>query len=164
MTQAEIYSDMRGTNYLLAVLDEEEQNLLGELRAMAAREPDWATFTNFYMAALSKQYESRGLTREEITKTPLWQIAQDIAGRLHIAQGHARPSDYRDELESLIRTEFGTRRQFCEATGLSEDMLSHVLAKRKNLGIQTLAEALGKIGYSIQIAPVPTTPPPMQHT
>jgi hypothetical protein len=34
-------------------------------------------------------------------------------------------------------------------------MLSHVLAKRKNLSIQTLADALGKIGYSLHIAPIP---------
>ncbi len=33
-------------------------------------------------------------------------------------------------------------------------MLSHVLAKRKQLGIDTLATALSKIGYELKIAPM----------
>ena len=56
---------------------------------------------------------------------------------------------------TLIHAKFRTRREFCEATGLSEDMLSHVLAKRKNLSIETLAEALAQIGYTIHITPLP---------
>lgn len=74
---------------------------------------------------------------------------------MQVAAGLARPSDYRDELETLIQSKFRTRRGFCQATGLSEDMLSHVLAKRKNLAVDTLAEALGKIGYALHIVPVP---------
>jgi hypothetical protein len=70
-----------------------------------------------------------------------------------IESGVASRGDYRDDLEHLIRTKFASRRAFCEATGLSEDMLSHVLAKRKNLAIETLADALDKIGYSLQIGP-----------
>ena len=72
-----------------------------------------------------------------------------------IAARRARQSDDRDELETLILTRCKNRRAFCESTGLSEDMLSHVLAKRKNLAIDTLAEALGKIGYAIHILPQP---------
>ena len=59
-------------------------------------------------------------------------------------------------LEQIIRERFATRRQFCEATGLSEDMLSHVLARRKHLAIDTLQDALSKIGYSLRIVPSPT--------
>ena len=66
-----------------------------------------------------------------------------------------RRSDYRDDLEQLILTKFRSRREFCEATGLAEDMLSHVLAKRKNLAIDTLTEALEKVGYTIHIVPLP---------
>lgn len=33
-------------------------------------------------------------------------------------------------------------------------MLSHVLAKRKNLAIDTLAEALAKVGFAIHIMPM----------
>ncbi len=36
--------------------------------------------------------------------------------------------DYREKLDALIRDNYGSRREFCELTGISEDMLSHVLA------------------------------------
>jgi hypothetical protein len=85
----------------------------------------------------------------------VYRIAQDIGGRIALATGMARLGDYRDELEMLIHQRFRTRREFCEATGLSEDMLSHVLAKRKHLAVDTLVEALGRIGYALHIAPVP---------
>jgi len=39
----------------------------------------------------------------------------------------ARLPDYRDELEELIRTRFPSQQAFCQATGLSEDMLQPVL-------------------------------------
>jgi hypothetical protein len=81
-------------------------------------------------------------------------VAQDLASRLAISQGHASAPDYRDELEAIIRTHFPTRRAFCEATGLSEDMLSHVLARRKHLAIDTLEAALRRIGYGLHIAPL----------
>lgn len=55
----------------------------------------------------------------------------------------------------MIRTHFHTRREFCEATGISEDMLSHVLAGRKHLAIDTLSQALARIGYRLQITPRP---------
>jgi hypothetical protein len=57
-------------------------------------------------------------------------------------------------LEHLILARFKTRREFCEATGLSEDMLSHVLARRKHLAIDTLNAALAKVGYTVHIAPL----------
>lgn len=154
MTEADVHTLKNGTTCLLAVLDEEERSLVEELRAFARHDDNWAAFTNFYVGRVGAFYKSRGLLRSDIIKSPVWKLAQDIAGRLHIAQGQARPSDYRDELETLIETEFGTRREFCQATGLSEDMLSHVLAKRKDFGIQTLSDALAKIGYTIHIAPL----------
>ena len=43
----------------------------------------------------------------------------------------------------------------CEATGLSEDMLSHVLAGRKDLSLAKLTGALGRIGYRLRIVPLP---------
>ena len=81
-----------------------------------------------------------------------------LSGRIAVAQGHARVGDYRDELEILIVTRFKSRREFCKATGLSEDMLSHVLAGRKDLSIEALAKALGKIGYGIRMVPLPSAP------
>jgi hypothetical protein len=164
MVPADSYVDMKGTNYVLAVLDDEERKLVDELKLFAGRHPDWGTFSTFYIGKIGSFYESRGLSRREITKSSVWKIAQDLAGRIHVAQGIARPSDYRDELEFLIHTNFSTRRAFCEATGLSEDMLSHVLAGRKHLGIETLTDALAKIGYTIHITPMPDVSPPSQLT
>jgi hypothetical protein len=159
MARTDNYVDMKGTNFVLAVLDDDERRLLDELKATAKRNPDWGAFSTCYVTKLGSFYNSRGLSRQEITNTPLWRIAQDLAGRIHIRQGIARPSDYRDELEILIQTQYSTRRAFCEATGLSEDMLSHVLAKRKDFGIQTLSDALAKIGYAIHITQIADTSP-----
>jgi hypothetical protein len=108
------------------------------------------------MPEVSTVYEKRGLTRDEITKTVGWRIAQDIGARIGLASGMMSPSDYRSEIEQLIVSRFQTRRAFCEATGISEDMLSHVLARRKNLALDTLQDALGKIGYMLRIMPAPT--------
>ena len=161
MAQIDEYIDMKGTNYVLAVLDDDERQLVEELKSFADQHPDWGTFSSFYISKVEVFYRSRGLSRRAITNTPVWKFAQDLAGRIHIAQGKTRPSDYRDELESLIQSKFFTRRAFCEATGLSEDMLSHVLAKRKDFGIQTLTDALAKVGYTLHITELPDISPPM---
>jgi hypothetical protein len=159
MAGSDTYVDMKGTNYVLAVLDEDERQLLQDLKLASDRKPDWGMFSNYYVSKLGSFYDSRGLSPSEITRTPLWKIAQDLAGRIHVKQGLARSSDYRDELEFLIETRYSTRRAFCEATGLTEDMLSHVLAKRKDFGIQTLSDALAKIGYAIHITQIADTSP-----
>jgi len=62
-------------------------------------------------------------------------------------------------LEDLVRAHFPTRRAFCEATGLSEDMLSHVLAGRKDLSLEKLTGALARIGYRLRIVPGPQAAP-----
>ncbi len=54
----------------------------------------------------------------------------------------------------MIRTEFPSRRAFCKATGLSETMVSYVLAGRKDLSLATLNEALTRIGYRLHITRV----------
>jgi hypothetical protein len=154
MSQVDVHVALDGTNYVLAILDKDEQRLVDDLKQFAKSNPNWAEFSNLQISKVGDFYKSRGLSRKEITKTPVWLIAQDIAERLHVAEGRARPSDYRDELEFFIATRFPTRRAFCEATGLSEDMLSHVLAKRKDFGIQTLSDALAKVGYAIHITPL----------
>src|SRR5437879_6192279 len=102
-------------------------------------------------------YSTRGLTRRETQRTVPYKIAQYLCGRIGIAAGYVRPSDYRDELEQLIRARFSSRREFCEATGLAEDMLSHVLARRKHLAVDTLAEALARVGYTLHIVPMSQT-------
>jgi hypothetical protein len=156
MFKSNVYRDLRGNTLDVSMLDRDERALVTELLDFAEVHPDARTaeYWNFYVKRVGEFYEKRGLTRKETTKTLVWSIAQDINGRLMIASGTARRGDYRDDLELLILNAFSSRRAFCEATGLSEDMLSHVLAKRKNLGIQTLSAALAKIGYTIQITPM----------
>ena len=147
------YVDLNGRSYSLSHLDAAERVLIQELTEQAQQGADWSEYRNFWMAKVGDFYKARGLTRHETHETVPYRIGQDLCSRIGIKAGLMRPSDYRDELEGLIRTKFRTRREFCEATGLSEDMLSHVLAKRKHLAVDTLADALAKIGYTLHIVP-----------
>ena len=162
MFTANVYKDLRGESIDASHLDDAERELVAELIQYSEQHPDPRTtnYWNFYVKRVGKFYERRGLKRQETTETVVWRIAQDINGRLMIAAGLARAGDYRGELENLIITRFKTRRAFCEVTGISEDMLSHVLARRKHLGIETLSDALAKIGYTIHITPMPDATPP----
>lgn len=149
-----MYRDLRGREYQLAALDSDEQTFVRRLIAEADRLDDWNAFDNFWMVELAKFYEARGLNRQQMQETAAYRIAQDLSGRIAVRHGLAEPPNYRDELEHLIDREFPTRHAFCEATGLSDDMLSHVLARRKQLSIGTLENALGKIGYRLTIVRV----------
>jgi hypothetical protein len=162
MIHANKYYDFRGQVVDTSSLDDEERRLVDDLEQFAKDHSDARTgdYHNFYVRRVGDFYLARGLTRYEVTRTIVWRIAQDINGRLMLAAGLAKRRDYRDELERLILTKYKTRRAFCAATGLSEDMLSHVLAKRKDFGIHTLADALAKIGYGIHISQTPDTMPP----
>jgi hypothetical protein len=155
MARKDTYTDLDGSTYALSALDAEERALVDRCQKVIDDNHDWFKYSNYWMPEVHKLYTARGLSRREITKTDVWRIAEDLGGRLMVACGLARHPDYRDEIEELIRGRFRTRREFCEATGLSEDMLSHVLAKRKHLAIDTLADALARIGYAIHIAPLP---------
>lgn len=150
------YTDLRGRTYDLADLDREERELVGQLQKEAAHEPDWHEFENRCRQAVRDFHRARGVAADEMTETAVYRIAADLAGRLMVAQGLARAPDYRDELRELIRERFPSQRAFCEATGISEDMLSHVLARRKHLAIDTLEKALARVGCTLRI--VPTEP------
>ena len=152
-----IYVSLYGDALDLSKLDLAERELLDDLIRYAADHPDaWTReYANYYIRRVGDFYESRGLSRSEVIKTAIWRVAKDINGRMMVEAGISQvSSDYREELSAVIQKKFGSRREFCNATGISEDMLSHVLAKRKNLGIETLSDALAKIGYSISIVPM----------
>jgi hypothetical protein len=134
-------------------LDEEEKALVADLLNRARRDPDWNAFDNYSFAAVAQLYDGRGVLRTESRKTIVYRIAQDLSSRLGIAAGLIRVPDYRDDLAELIKRRFKTQRAFCEATGLTEDMLSHVLARRKHLSMETLTQALEKIGCKLRILP-----------
>jgi hypothetical protein len=137
----------------LSDLDAEERKFVTELQARYDNSPGWNEFENYWTSAVAEFYGARGLTRRESRRKAVYRIAQDLGNRLGIAAGLARAPDYRDELDEIVRANFRTRREFCEATGLAEDMLSHVLAHRKHLSMETLVSALTRIGYAIRMVP-----------
>jgi hypothetical protein len=147
--------DLDGNEICLEHLDAEERKLLARIRRRARSNPDWDDFDNFWTRVVPAFYQARGLGRKAVPQTILWRVAGDLSGRIAVAAGLARVGDYRDDLEWLIREHFPSQRAFCEATGLSEDMLSHVLAGRKDLSLSALEQALGRIGYRLQIRPAP---------
>lgn len=153
MATTSVYIDLRGRSHSLADLDPEELELVSVLQERARTHPDWNDFDNFWFQTVSQFYDARGLPRSESCRKVVFRIAQDLSGRIGIAAGHIRPPDYRSELEELMRTRFPTRREFCEATGLSEEELAQVLARRKHLPMEVLAQALDRIGYTVRIAP-----------
>ncbi len=155
------YVDLKGREWSLRALDPAERKLIATLQEhdqacrISGSEPaqKWCAFDNLWLPLVVSFYTARGLSRKEITQTPGYQIAQDLSGRMAIALGVARQPDYRSGLCEIIDAHFKTRREFCEATGLAEDMLSHVLAGRKDLSMESLSNALDRIGYTIRFVP-----------
>jgi len=153
MKQADKYIDLKGREISLVELTSLERTLIAEMMIAADSATDWSEFSNLWPMKVAGLYASQNLTRPKIRHTVVYHVCQDLGSRFAVSRGLARRLDYRDELASLIEQRFRTRREFCEATGLSEDMLSHVLAGRKHLAINTLEESLHRIGYSLHIAP-----------
>lgn len=157
MNANDVYVNLQGQEIALGGLDDEERKLLARLRRRSRNHPDWADFTSYWMGAAAAFYDGRGLTRGQSRRTAVYRIAQDLCSRLGIAAGLVRPLDYRAEVDRLIRLKFRSRRAFCAASGLSEDMLSHFLAGRKDLSLASMAEALARIGYRLHIVPAAPT-------
>lgn len=152
-----IYIDLDGRSWNLADLDTDERKLFEDFRR-AADKLDWNEFDNYRLKTITALYEARGLSRRQISQKPLFDIGQDLSSRIAVTKGYALYGDYRDDLEEIAKTRFNSHRAFCKATGLSEDMLSHVLAGRKDLSIRTLSQALAKIGYELRAVPAETSP------
>jgi hypothetical protein len=155
MRQPEVYVDLDGREICLGHLDAEERKLLARIRRRARTHPDWDAFDNYWTRAVGEFYDARGVSRKVSREGAVYRVAQDLSSRIALAAGLVRVGDYRDELEELVRAQYPTQRAFCEATGLGEDMLSHVLAGRKDLSVEALSRALGRIGYRLRILPAP---------
>ncbi len=153
MKKTDTYVDLDGQQISMIHLDADERKLVARIQRRGRTNPDWDAFDNWWTRAVPAFYEARGLPRKAVTKTIPWQIAQDQSSRIAVAAGLARLGDYRDELEEVIRENFPSRRAFCEVAGISEDMLSHVLAGRKDLSLERLTQALARIGYRLRIVP-----------
>jgi len=146
------YTTLDGTSVALASFDAQERVLLSSLQA-DAKLMGRDEYYNHWIKLVLAFYRKRGLSKRDIVETGVYRIAQDLHSRKMVNDGIARVPDYRDDLEKIVTKQFPTRRAFCEATGLSEDMLSHVFAKRKHLAVDTLEEALAKVGYRLHIVP-----------
>lgn len=153
MKRTDAYLDLAGNRLDLAAVDADERRLIGSLRRRARTHADWCAFDSFWMKAVADFCAAHGITRRAGRHLVVYRIGQDLSNRLGLACGMIRPADYREELEELIRQHFSSRREFCKATGLAEDMLCHVLAGRKHLSLETLTDALARIGYTLHIMP-----------
>jgi hypothetical protein len=150
-----IYTTLREQEYDTALLSPEESDLYRQAKNDYEDNPEWIDFEQKWVNAALSIYDRQKLPRRETIAKPLYRIVRDMGSRLMVAAGYAKMPSYRSQLESLIESKFQTRREFCEATGISEDMLSHVLSGRKDASIASLTEALAKIGYGLQIVPIP---------
>jgi hypothetical protein len=149
------YQDLYGNPISLAELDAEERALVTRLRRRARTHPGWCDFRNFAVSAVGEFYDARGVPRQRVTRMPVFRIALDLSGRLGIAEGKVSPPSftYRAQLERLV-LQFPTRTAFCKAAGISRDMLSHVLAGRKDLSLASLSKALERVGYRLNFVPL----------
>jgi hypothetical protein len=95
---------------------------------------EWTRFAAWWNA----EFDKAGLN----TKSPLYRICQDIEARLGIDQGKVSPPDYRDCLADLIAARFGSRQEFCQATGVDPGQLSRVFAGRADLSLKALEKVL----------------------
>lgn len=155
MSRTNVYVDLDGKEICLAHLDTAERKLLARIRRRARTNPDWDAFDNYWTREVAQFYDARGVPRTEARETVVFRVALDLSGRIAVAAGLARVGDYRDDLEELIRDNYPSRRAFCKAAGISEAMLSHVLAGRKDLSVKALTEALARIGYGLRIVRLP---------
>ena len=154
MIRHEVYRDLDGREFALASLDADEQLLVKDFQRLAATKPEWHDFDNYWLKAVRNFYGAKGVSRKEYIQTPVFEIAQDLSSRIALAAGLVRNSDYRDQLEEIARERFKTRREFCEATGMSEDMASHLFAGRKHLSLETLTEVVQRLGCVLRIVPI----------
>ncbi|HEY3243162.1 MAG TPA: helix-turn-helix domain-containing protein [Phycisphaerae bacterium] len=143
------YETIHGKRVPLDQLDAEEQRTFDRLYRYALGNPDWNEFCNRLWREVQKCYLPRGLSPRQITRRLLYQVAQDMESRLGIAQGRVRESEYRDELASLIQQAGLTRYRLSQRTGVSQDLLSHVLKGRKDLSLKSLKKLLDALGYRI---------------
>ncbi len=149
-------ADVNGYPIDASKLDDEEERLMERLYDKYSEKPDSIEFKKLWLELVVGMYDQRKLPRKEMIAKPLFKIAQFWDSQLMVEQGLATVPHYREQLRELSDT-YPTRRAFCDATGLSEDMLSHVLHGRKELSIAALDHILSRIGYAIRIVPYTNT-------
>lgn len=129
-----IYQTITGGQIPLSGLSDAETSFLGMVARKYNARQEWTRFAAWWNA----KFNASGLTPASV----VYRICQDLEARLGISQGKVAPPDYRDFLAELIDAQFGSRQEFCRATGVDPGQLSRVLANRDNLSMKVLMQVL----------------------
>ena len=148
------YVTLHNSELDLSSLTLEEAEFFEQAHRAYKESPDWLSFKQKWMNAVLSLYDRDNLPRREAIEKPLYRVIQDFGSRLMVRAGYAKLPGYREQIVAIIESKFKSRREFCEVTGLSETMLSHMLKGRKEVSIPNLTEALEKIGYGLAIVPL----------
>jgi transcriptional regulator with XRE-family HTH domain len=129
------YQTITGRRIPLGKLSRSEKQFLATVRQKYHARLEWTRFSAWWNAEFTKS----GLS----TKSAVYRICQDLEARLGIHQGSVSAPDYRDFLADLIDEQFGSRLEFCQATGVDPGQLSRVFAGRADLSLRALQKVLG---------------------
>lgn len=144
------YRTMTGRTIDLAALSAKERDALTEVEGHYEQRPDWTEFARTWPALLRKRVWGR---KKIPVKSQLYRVCQDMELRLGVAQGQVAPPDYRDHLADLIEEKFGSRYAFCQAAGLDQGNLSHVLAGRKDFSLDVLRRVTELLDVQLDLVP-----------
>ena len=139
------YETITGRGFDLTKLGSVERRLLLRVFKEYQKKPDWTWFA----ANWGQRFDKAGLP----TESPVYRICQDLEARLGIAQGKVAPPDYRDYLADLIEEQYGTRYQFCKATGFDPGHLSRVFSSRSDLSLESLGKLLHVLHAVLVVQP-----------
>jgi hypothetical protein len=128
------YQTITGGLIPLSELAEAEYCFLDIVARKYDANQDWTRFAAWWNA----KFKASGLSMA----SAVYRICQDLEARLGINQGKVSPPDYRDYLAELIDAQFGSRHEFCRATGVDPGQLSRVLANRDNLSMKVLLQVM----------------------
>jgi hypothetical protein len=129
-----VYQTITGRRLPLSKLSRAEKDFLSRVQQKYHARLEWTRFAAWWNAEFTRS----GLG----TRSPVYRICQDLEARLGIHQGTVSPPDYRDFLADLIDGHFGSRQEFCQATGVDPGQLSRVFAGRADLSLRALQKAL----------------------
>ena len=120
-----VYQTITGRHIPVSKLSRSEKEFLSLVQQKYHGRLEWTRFAAWWNA----EFTRTGLK----TNSPVYRICQDLEARLGIHQGSVSPPDYRDFLADLIDGQFGSRQEFCQATGVDPGQLSRVFAGRAGL-------------------------------
>jgi hypothetical protein len=129
-----VYQTITNRRIPVSKLSRSEKAFLCRVQQHYHARLEWTRFAAWWNAEFSRS----GLT----TRSPVYRICQDLEARLGIQQGSVSPPDYRDFLADLIDGQFGSRQEFCQATGVDPGQLSRVFAGRADLSLRALQKVL----------------------